>query len=59
MAGEIIEILRQQVMKQADSCKIEDGVSFLEKVIFPVYEVVAAVGAASSLSVYDFRFLLL
>ncbi|KNA05699.1 hypothetical protein SOVF_187870 [Spinacia oleracea] len=42
MAREMDEILRQQVMKQADSCKTNDGVSFLERVISPLYEVVAA-----------------
>ncbi|KAJ8436464.1 hypothetical protein Cgig2_000449 [Carnegiea gigantea] len=59
MAGEIIEILRQQVMKQADSCKIEDGVSFLEKVIFPVYEVVAAVERRQAFGLYSLLSLIL
>lgn len=43
MAREMDEILRQQVLKQADSCKTDDGVSFLERVICPLYDVVAAV----------------
>lgn len=42
MAREMDEILREQVTKQAESCKTEDGVSFLERVISPLYEVVAA-----------------
>ena len=46
MAREMDEILREQVTKQAESCKTEDGVSFLEKVISPLYEVVAAVCGA-------------
>lgn len=46
MAREVDEILRQQVVKQADSCMTDDGVSFLEKVISPLYDVIAAVGVS-------------
>jgi len=57
MAREMDEILREQVTKQAESCKTEDGVSFLEKVISPLYEVVAAVcGALSSYYLYFSNF---
>lgn len=45
MAREVDEILRQQVVKQADSCMTDDGVSFLEKVISPLYDVIAAEAA--------------
>ncbi|KAH9611751.1 hypothetical protein KSS87_012090 [Heliosperma pusillum] len=44
MAREMDEILRQHVLKQADSCKTESGVSFLSRVIHPLYKIVAAVG---------------
>ncbi|XP_074292592.1 callose synthase 9-like [Silene latifolia] len=42
MAREMDEILRQHVLKQADSCKTETGVSFLSRVIHPLYKIVAA-----------------
>ncbi|XP_021771976.1 callose synthase 9-like [Chenopodium quinoa] len=42
MAREMGEILRQQDLKQADSCRIGDSVSFMERVISPLYDVVAA-----------------
>ncbi|GAB4846294.1 Callose synthase 9 [Ancistrocladus abbreviatus] len=52
MARELDEILRQQITKRADSCKTEssetdsseadNGASFLERVIAPLYEIVAA-----------------
>ncbi|GAB2277918.1 Callose synthase 9 [Dionaea muscipula] len=45
MARELDEILRQQNAKPADSCKTETGVSFLERVISPLYDVVAAEAA--------------
>ncbi|XP_074321394.1 callose synthase 9-like [Silene latifolia] len=45
MAREMDEILRQQVLKQADSCNTEGGVSFLSRVITPLYDVVAAEAA--------------
>lgn len=37
------EILRQQIAQPANSCCSENGVSFLDKVITPLYDVVAAV----------------
>ncbi|XP_010535892.1 PREDICTED: callose synthase 9 isoform X2 [Tarenaya hassleriana] len=48
MVREMDEILRQRVARTADSCKppesrsADDGVSFLDHVIAPLYEVVAA-----------------
>ncbi|MED6111743.1 Callose synthase 9, partial [Stylosanthes scabra] len=42
MVREMDEILRQHVAQPAKSCISENGVSFLDKVIFPLYEVVAA-----------------
>ncbi|KAI4307526.1 hypothetical protein L6164_030703 [Bauhinia variegata] len=41
MAREMDERLRQQIMQPADSCISKDGVSFLDNVISPLYEVVA------------------
>lgn len=43
MAREMDEILRQQIAQPANSCSSENGVSFLDQVIYPLYEVVAAV----------------
>ncbi|XP_057422591.1 callose synthase 9 [Lotus japonicus] len=45
MAREMDEILRQQVAQTANSCTSENGVSFLDHVILPLYEVVAAEAA--------------
>lgn len=47
MAREMDEILRQDVARRVDSCSFEDGAraSFLDKVITPLYEVVAAEAA--------------
>lgn len=42
MGRELEEILRQQVAQPANSCVSEDGVSFLDQVIRPLYDVVAA-----------------
>lgn len=42
MVRELDEILRQQIAQQANSCKTDDGVSFLHQIICPVYDVVAA-----------------
>ncbi|KAJ4834525.1 Callose synthase 9 [Turnera subulata] len=42
MAREMDEILRQQIAQPASSCVSENGVSFLEQVIAPLYEVIAA-----------------
>lgn len=43
MGRELDEILRQQVVQPANSCVSGNGVSFLDQVIRPLYEVVAAV----------------
>ena len=43
MGRELEEILRQQVLQPANSCVLENGVSFLDRVIRPLYDVVAAV----------------
>ena len=43
MAREMDEILRQQIAQPANSCNSADGVSFLDQVISPLYEVMAAV----------------
>ncbi|KAJ4980192.1 hypothetical protein NE237_010972 [Protea cynaroides] len=45
MVRELEELLRQQIPQPADSCISETGVSFLERVISPLYEVVAAEAA--------------
>ncbi|XP_050219480.1 callose synthase 9 [Mercurialis annua] len=42
MVREMDEILRQQFAQPANSCNSENGVSFLNEVITPLYEVVAA-----------------
>ncbi|GFZ18220.1 glucan synthase-like 10 [Actinidia rufa] len=42
MVRELDEILRQQTAQLANSCKTENGVSFHDQVICPLYEVVAA-----------------
>jgi hypothetical protein len=43
MAREMDEILRQQIAQTANSCTSEDGVSFLDHVILPLYDVISAV----------------
>lgn len=45
MAREMEEILRQQTAQPANSCVSENGVSFLDQVISPLYEVIAAVSS--------------
>ncbi|TKY50586.1 Callose synthase 9 [Spatholobus suberectus] len=47
MAREMDEILRQQIAQPANSCTSDskDGVSFLDNVIFPLYDIVAAEAA--------------
>ncbi|KAJ4724122.1 Callose synthase-like protein [Melia azedarach] len=45
MAREMDEILRQQIAQPANSCTSENGVSFLDQVITPLYEVVSAEAA--------------
>ncbi|KAK9941340.1 hypothetical protein M0R45_017946 [Rubus argutus] len=42
MVREMDEILRQQIAQPANSCTSENGVSFLDQVIYPLYEIVAA-----------------
>ncbi|MCH90795.1 callose synthase 9-like [Trifolium medium] len=45
MAREMDEILRQQIAQTANSCTSEDGVSFLDHVILPLYDVISAEAA--------------
>ncbi|GAV74732.1 Glucan_synthase domain-containing protein/FKS1_dom1 domain-containing protein [Cephalotus follicularis] len=45
MVREMDEILRQQMAHPANSCNSENGVSFLDHVITPLYDVVAAEAA--------------
>ncbi|KAK7310312.1 hypothetical protein RJT34_07750 [Clitoria ternatea] len=45
MAREMDEILRQQIAQPANSCASKNGVSFLDSVIFPLYDVIAAEAA--------------
>ncbi|KAL5719474.1 Callose synthase 9 [Ranunculus cassubicifolius] len=45
MVRELDEIIRQRVAKPADSCNSQNGVSFLDQVISPLYDVVAAESA--------------
>ncbi|KAG5005559.1 hypothetical protein JHK86_029698 [Glycine max] len=47
MAREMDEILRQQIAQPANSCIYDskDGVSFLDNVIFPLYDIVSAEAA--------------
>ncbi|WJX21768.1 Callose synthase 9 [Trifolium repens] len=42
MAREMDEILRQQIAQTANSCTSENGVSFLDHVILPLYDVISA-----------------
>ncbi|XP_050371424.1 callose synthase 9 [Argentina anserina] len=42
MAREMDEILRQQIAQPANSCNSENGVSFLDQVIYPLFEIVSA-----------------
>lgn len=52
MVREMDEILRQPIAEPANSCKSEDNsVSFLDQVISPLYEVVAAVCLSSYLEI--------
>ena len=43
MVREMDEMLRHGIAQPAKSCESKDGVSFLDQVIFPLYEVMAAV----------------
>ncbi|KAH9316295.1 hypothetical protein KI387_024922, partial [Taxus chinensis] len=45
MARELEEILRQQLAQPAKSCVVPDGVSFLQQIILPLYETIAAEAA--------------
>lgn len=47
MVRELDEMLRQQIAtaQPANSCKSENGVSFLDQIIFPLYDIVAAEAA--------------
>lgn len=43
MGRELEEALRRQVAEPANSCLSESGVSFMDQVIRPLYDVIAAV----------------
>ena len=43
MGIELVELLSEQLAKPANSCVTENGVSFLEQVICPLYDVIAVV----------------
>jgi len=45
LARELGEILRKQTVEPAESCSSGGGVSFLDKVIYPLYEIMAAEAA--------------
>ncbi|XP_020260119.1 callose synthase 9 [Asparagus officinalis] len=47
MARELEEILREQSAQPAKSCVSQNGVSFLDHVIFPLYDVLAAEAASN------------
>lgn len=47
MAREMDEILRQQIAQTANSCTSENGVSFLDHVILPLYDVISAEAASN------------
>ncbi|KAM7502791.1 hypothetical protein LguiB_001695 [Lonicera macranthoides] len=42
MGRELDEILRQEIAQPANSCTSENGVSFLDQVICPLYDIIAA-----------------
>jgi hypothetical protein len=52
MAREMDEILRQQIAQTANSCTSENGVSFLDHVILPLYDVISAVSLRVQLTFY-------
>lgn len=51
MARELEEILREHSAQPANSCVSQNGVSFLDQVISPLYEVMAAVSLFAMISV--------
>lgn len=59
MTRELEEILRQQIAQPAGSCKSQSEVSFLNQVISPLYDIIAAVRAVSrhSFCVFFYFFL--
>lgn len=56
MAREMDEILRQQIAQPANSCTSDsvDGVSFLDNVIFPLYDIVYAVSFTNFLAIISY-----
>ncbi|KAL5209846.1 hypothetical protein ABZP36_005469 [Zizania latifolia] len=42
LARELEEIMRKQIAEPAESCNSNDGLSFLDQVISPLYEIIAA-----------------
>ncbi|XP_068639698.1 callose synthase 9 isoform X2 [Aristolochia californica] len=47
MVRELEEILRQQISQPAGSCTSPNGVSFLDQVVSPLYEIIAAEAASN------------
>ncbi|GFP79993.1 callose synthase 9 [Phtheirospermum japonicum] len=47
MERELEEILRQQVLQPANSCVSDSGVSFMDQVIHPLYEVISTLKISS------------
>jgi len=47
LARELEEILRKQTAEPAESCSSNVSVSFLENVISPLYDIIAAVSMAA------------
>jgi callose synthase len=43
--------MRKQTAEPAESCISNDGVSFLDQVISPLYEIIAAVSGAAGLGI--------
>lgn len=56
MAKELDGILDSSVAETAKSCTTEDSTSFLEKIITPIYDTMAAVGSCikGSILIYFF-----
>jgi len=48
LARELEEILRKQTAEPAESCSSNGSVSFLENVISPLYDIIAAVSMATA-----------
>lgn len=53
LARELEEIIRRQTAEPAESCISNGGVSFLDQVISPMYEIIAAVSGVSAWSYFS------